>query len=160
MGAGGALVIAGLVLGGMTARADAPELKSKTRDPERLAPFGLMLDAGIPEGTGLSPVFRPSRFVRLHAGGTHNSIRMGGRAGLTVLPMQGWYTPSFSFEVGQTLPGNSGKLARRMADGSQPPIFSMELAQPYGDNVGKDAKGGRFVYMMPSAKFGLVFYFG
>ncbi|WP_224367765.1 hypothetical protein [Hyalangium versicolor] len=202
MGAVGALVAAGLLLGAMEARAEAPELKEKTRDPERLAPFGLLLDAGIPEGAGLSAAFRPSRAVRLHLGATHNGIRLGGRAGITLLPMRGWYTPSFTFEVGHTLSGNSDKVARRMADTSQPPLFAMErvgysyasthlgfevgapgnftvflragvswveldvpnvedLAEPFIASLGETgAKGGRFFYMMPSAKFGLIVYFG
>jgi hypothetical protein len=202
MGAGGALVIAGLVLSGATAWAEEPELKTKTQEAERLAPFGLMLEAGIPGGAGLSAAFRPSKSVRLEVGATHNGIRLGARAGLTLLPMQGWYTPSLSLEVGHALEGSTQTLARRMADLSQPPLFSMErvgftyasthlgfevgapgrytfflrgglswveldvpnvedLGEPFIDSLGKaGAKGGRFVYMMPSAKFGLILYFG
>ncbi len=202
MGAGGALVVVGLMLGGLTARAEAPQLKSKVRDPERLAPFGLMLDAGIPGGVGLSAAFRTSKSVRLHVGATHNGIRLGARAGITLLPMQGSYTPSVSLEVGHAFSGDSRTLARRMADLSQPPLFSMErvgftyasthlgfelgepghytlflrggmslvqlevpdvedLGEPFIDSLGKSgAKGGRFVYMMPSVKFGLILYFG
>jgi hypothetical protein len=197
-----ALSVAGLMLVGLAAQAEVPEVKGKTRDPEQLAPFGLLLDAGIPDGAGLSAAFRPSRSVRLHLGATHNGIRLGGRAGLTLLPMTGWYTPSFSFEVGHTLSGDAAKLARRMADVSQPPIHSMErvgysyasthlgfelggpgnftffvragvswieldvpnveqLGHPFIESLGETgAKGGRFVYMMPSAKLGMVFYFG
>lgn len=202
MGAGSALVVAGLVLGGLTARADALEVHEKTRETERLAPFGLLLDAGIPDGAGLSAAFRTSKSVRLEVGATHNGIRVGARAGITLLPMQGWYTPSWSLEVGHALTGDSRTVARRMADLSQPPLFSMErvgftyasthagfelgqpgrytffvraglswieldvpdvedLAEPFIDCLGKSgAKGGRFVYMMPSAKLGLIVYFG
>ncbi|WP_224247107.1 hypothetical protein [Hyalangium gracile] len=197
-----ALVAAGLMLGGMTARAEAPQVKRSTNDPERLAPFGLLLDAGIPDGPGLSAAFRPTRRVRLHLGATHNGIRLGGRAGITLLPKRGWYTPSFTFEVGHTLTVSSDTVARRMADISQPPLFSMErvgysyasthlgfevgkpgdvmfflragvswvelhvpnvedLAEPFIRSLGESgAQGGRFIYMMPSAKFGLVLYFG
>lgn len=198
----GALVVAGLMLGGVTARAEAPEVARSTQDPERLAPFGLLLDAGLPEGAGLSAAFRPTRTVRLHLGATHNGLRLGGRAGITLLPMHGWYTPSFTFEVGHTLAGNANTLARRMADTSQPPLLAMErvgysyasthlgfelgqpgsfmvflragvswieldvpnvedLAEPFITSLGETgAKGGRFIYMMPSAKFGLLVYFG
>lgn len=197
-----ALVVAGLMLGGATARAELPEVTRRTQDPERLAPFGLVLDAGIPGGPGLSAAFRPSRFVRLHVGATHNGIRMGGRAGLTLLPLRGWFTPSTSFEVGHALSGNADKLARRMADSALPPLHSMEyvgysyasthLGFEFGDprsfmisvragmsliqldvpnvealdesflrTLGESsARGGRFVYTMPSAKLGLIFYFG
>jgi hypothetical protein len=202
MGAVVALMVAGLMLGGMEAQAETPEVNGKKQDPERLAPFGLLLDAGIPDGAGLSAAFRPSRSVRLHLGATHNGIRLGGRAGVTLLPVDRWYSPSFSFEVGHTLSGSARKLARRMADSSQLPLFSMErvgytyasthlgfelgepgsytfflrgglswieldvpnveeLGEPFKARLGEQgAKGGRFVYMMPSAKFGLVVYFG
>jgi hypothetical protein len=197
-----ALAIAGLMLGGATARAEAPEVKSTTRDPERLAPFGLLLDAGIPDGAGLSAAFRPAKKVRLHLGATHNGLRLGGRAGITWLPKPGGFTPSFTFEVGHTLTGDTARLARRMADTSMPPINSMErvgysyasthvgfelgdpsgfmfflragvswieldvpnvesLGEPFIQSLGESgAQGGRFVYMMPSAKLGLVLYFG
>ncbi|MFL5343172.1 MAG: hypothetical protein ACJ8AT_00155 [Hyalangium sp.] len=202
MGAGRALVVAGLVLGGLTARAEAPELHAKTRETEQLAPFGLLLDAGIPDGAGLSAALRASRSVRLEVGATHNGIRLGARAGITLLPMQGWYTPSLSLEVGHALAGDSRTVARRMADLSQPPLFSMErvgftyasthagfevgepgrytffvrgglswielevpdvedLGEPFINSLGKTgARGGRFNYMMPSAKLGLILYFG
>jgi hypothetical protein len=198
----GVLVAAELMLGGATARAEAPELAGKTQDPERLAPFGLLLDAGLPEGAGLSAAFRPTKTVRLHLGATHNGLRLGGRAGITLLPKQDGYTPSLTFEVGHTLAGNADKLARRMADTSQPPLLAMErvgysyasthlgfelgrpgnftvflragvswieldvpnvedLAEPFIASLGETgAKGGRFVYMMPSAKFGFLIYFG
>jgi hypothetical protein len=184
------------------ARAEAPEVKSQTRDPERLAPFGLMLDAGIPGGAGLSAAFHPSRSVRLHLGATHNGIRLGGRAGVTLLPWHGGFTPTLSFELGHTLAGNVRKLERRMADTSLPPIHSMErvgysyasthlgfefgepgavtfflraglswveldvpnvekLGEPFLEQLGElGAKGGRFLYTVPSAKLGLVLYFG
>lgn len=196
------LAIAGLMLGAVTARAEAPEVKSKTRDPEWLAPFGLLLDAGIPDGAGLSAAFRPARPVRLHLGATHNGLRLGGRAGITLLPRPGGFTPSFTFEVGHTLTVDTARLARRMADSSLPPIHSMEcvgysyasthvgfelgepggfmfflragvswvdlevpnvesLGEPFIQSLGESsARGGEFLYMMPSAKLGLIIYFG
>jgi hypothetical protein len=202
IGALSALLAAGLMLAGSTARAEAPEVKRRSQDPERLAPFGLLLDAGIPGGPGLSAAFRPSRFVRLHMGATHNGVRMGGRAGITLLPKRGWYTPTASLEVGHTLCGDADKLARRMSDSSLPPLHSMErvgysyasthlgfefgepgrmmvslragvswlqvdvpnveaLGEPFIERLGAvSAEGGRFLYMLPSAKLGLILYFG
>ena len=198
----GALLVAGLMLGGTAARGQVSEVSRRTQDPERLAPFGLLLDAGVPGGAGLMGAFRPSRHVRLHVGATHNGIRLGGRAGLTLLPWSGRYTPSVSFEVGHTFTGDVNKLARRMADTSLPPTPAMErvgfsyasahlgfefgqprdvmffvrggvstvqlavpdvrgLAVPYLERLGIEAaRGGRFHSMMPSAKLGMIIYFG
>lgn len=124
----GALWVAGLMLGGTAAAAAGPvaEARWRTQDPERLAPFGLLLDAGVPGGAGLMGVFRPTRHVRLHVGATHNGIRLGGRAGLTLVPLSGGFTPSASFEVGHTFMGDVNRLARRMADTSLPPTPAME----------------------------------
>lgn len=202
MSAVSTLLVAGLMLGGPTAWAAASEVRSQKQDPEKLAPFGLLLDAGVPDGAGLSAAFRPSKTVRLHVGATHNGLRLGGRAGITLLPMQGPYTPSVTFEMGHALAGDVDRLARRMADTSLPPLQSMErvgytyasthLGFELGDPSGftffvragvswvelevpnvesldeafrtrlgeSGAQGGRFLYMMPSAKLGLVFYFG
>jgi len=146
--------------------------------------------------------FRPSRHVRLHVGATHNGIRLGGRAGLTLLPWTGGYTPSASFEVGHTFMGDVRRLARRMADTSQLPTPAMErvgfsyasthlgfefgnprdvmffvrggvsvvqlavpdvrgLAVPYLERLGiEGARGGRFHSLIPSAKLGMILYFG
>ncbi|HEX8702778.1 MAG TPA: hypothetical protein VF815_28345 [Myxococcaceae bacterium] len=197
-----ALVVAGLMLSGTAAWGQVSEVSRKTQDPERLAPFGLLLDAGVPGGAGLMGAFRPSRHVRLHVGATHNGIRLGGRAGLTLLPWSGSYTPSVSFEVGHTFMGDVNRLARRMADTSLPPTPAMErvgfsyasthlgfefgnpqdvmffvrgglsvvqvavpdvrgLAVPYLEQLGTEgARGGRFHSLMPSAKLGMILYFG
>jgi hypothetical protein len=190
------------MLGGPTAWAAAPEVKSQKQDPERMAPFGLLLDAGIPGGAGLSAAFRPNKAVRLHVGATHNGLRLGGRAGITLLPLPGRFTPSATLEVGHALAGDVDRLARRMADPSLPPVQSMErvgysyasthlgfelgnpsrymffvrggaswveldvpnveaLGEPFIGRLGESgAQGGRFLYMMPSAKIGLIVYFG
>jgi hypothetical protein len=202
MRAGVELLVAGLMLVGPSAWAQASEVKRKVQDPERLAPFGLMLEAGMPEGSGLSAALRPSRHLRLHVGATHNGLRLGGRAGMTLLPMRGGFTPSASFEVGHALAVDAEKLSRRLADRAQQPIHSMDrvgysyasthlgfelgeprrymfflrggvswvrlevpnvedLQEPFLSSLGDTgAKGGRFLYMMPSAKLGLIVYFG
>jgi hypothetical protein len=140
--------------------------------------------------------------VRLHVGATHNGLRLGGRAGLTLLPLSGGYTPSVSFEVGHTFSGDVNKLAQRMADPSLPPTPSMErvgysyasshlgfefgepqrvmffvrggvslvqivvpdvrgLAEPLLERLGTEgAQGGRFHSVIPSAKLGMIVYFG
>ncbi len=198
----GALLVAGLMLGGTAAAGPVSEVSRKTQDPERLAPFGLLLDAGVPGGAGLMGVYRPSRHVRLHVGATHNGIRLGGRAGLTLLPFTSRYTPSASFEVGHTFMGDVNRLARRMADTSLPPTPTMErvgfsyasahvgfefgeprrvtffvrggvsrvqlavpdvrgLKVPFLERIGSEgARGGRFHFTMPSAKLGMILYFG
>jgi hypothetical protein len=126
MGVVSTLAAVMVVLSAQVALAQTRELRRRTQDPERLAPFGLMLDAGIPEGAGLSVAFRPSPFVRLHLGAAHNGLRGGGRAGLTLLPLRGSMSPSFTFEVGHAQPADARALSRRLEDRTQPPSSSME----------------------------------
>jgi len=136
MGAVSALTALGLVLTAQVAIAmevaptpittPAAELRRRTQDPERLAPFGLMLDAGVPEGAGLSVSFRPRREVRLHLGGTHNGIRAGARAGLTLLPTRGWLKPALTLELGHAQPADARCLERRLADRTLLPSPSFE----------------------------------
>lgn len=106
--------------------APAGVVQRRTQDPERLAPFGLMLDAGVTEGAGLSVSFQPTRAVRLHLGGTHNGMRPGARAGLTLLPLRGWMTPALSLELGHARPADARCLERRLADRTLPPSPSFE----------------------------------
>lgn len=136
MGAVSALTALGLMLTAQAAPASgmrpdaglvtAAQVQRRTQDPERLAPFGLMLDAGVTEGAGLSVSFRPARLVRLHLGGTHNGMRPGARAGLTLLPLRGWVTPALSLELGHAQPADARCLERRLADRTLLPSPSFE----------------------------------
>ncbi|QAT87858.1 hypothetical protein EJ065_6329 [Corallococcus coralloides] len=112
-----------------TPQVQAPQMEGRRRlsnDPERLAPFGLMLDAGMPEGAGLSGVLRPSQHLRIHLGGAHNGLRGALRAGLTLLPLKGKLSPSFSWEFGHAQAASTKTLNRRLADSTQLPTSSME----------------------------------
>ncbi|NOK14709.1 hypothetical protein [Corallococcus exercitus] len=107
-------------------QAQQGEGRRRMNDPERLAPFGLMLDAGMPEGAGLSGVLRPSPYLRLHFGGAHNGLRGALRAGVTLLPLRGKLSPSFSWEFGHAQAASTKTLNRRLADSTQLPTSSME----------------------------------
>ncbi|RYZ35303.1 MAG: hypothetical protein EOO71_35925 [Myxococcaceae bacterium] len=126
MGAVSIITAVCAVLAAHTAIAQTQELRRRTSDPERLAPFGLMLDAGMPEGAGLSAVFRPSPHVRLHIGGAHNGLRAAARLGLTLLPLRGTFSPSLSLELGHAQAASTETLNRRLADRTLLPASSME----------------------------------
>ncbi len=123
----------GMVLALGEARAQAARVERRVADPERLAPFGLMLDAGVTEGTGLSVAVQPTRAVRLHLGATHNGIRVGGRVGVTLMPLRQRVSPTLSFEFGHALPGDMDALIRRLTDRTQPPAPALEhVGYTYG----------------------------
>jgi hypothetical protein len=156
----------------------------------------------VTEGTGLSVALRPSRHVRVHLGATHNGLRVGGRVGLTLVPVRARVAPALTLEVGHARKGDVEALERRLADQTQPPAPSQErvgytygsahlglefeltrrctffvrggasvlelsapnlegLADPFRSRLGqRELRGGSFRTVMPSAKLGLVAYFG
>ncbi|NTX11821.1 hypothetical protein HUA76_13555 [Myxococcus sp. CA056] len=66
-------------------------------EPYRL---GLLVDAGAPHGIGVSAVFKPLPWLRLQAGPTTNTLSLGFRGGLSLLPMQTFISPSINVEGG------------------------------------------------------------
>ncbi|MBU8895248.1 hypothetical protein DRW03_06745 [Corallococcus sp. H22C18031201] len=115
-----------MVLAGQGVQAQNREPGRSPQDPERLSPFGLMLDAGMPGGAGFSVAFRPSPHLQLHLGAAHNGLRGAARAGLTLLPLRGNVSPSLTLEAGHAQPADAQALSRRLEDRTQPPSSSME----------------------------------
>jgi hypothetical protein len=178
------------------------EVRLRWQDPERLAPFGLMLDANLPETMGWSAVFRPSPRLRLQMGGAHNGLRLGGRVAVTLRPLPSGASPSVSFELGHAFACGAMALNRRLSDSSQMPSPTMDrvgysyasvhlgfeagapgrymffarggmswmqldvpnleaLAEPFLANLSAlEVRGGRFLSARPSARLGLIVYFG
>lgn len=88
--------------------------------------FGVMADAGLPDGANASLVFRPFSWLRAHGGGGSNMISKGVRAGVTLLPFGGG--PSATLEAGHYFEGDANGLARRFAGAS----FQSELLERVG----------------------------
>jgi hypothetical protein len=72
--------------------------------------FGMMLDAGAPDGFGASAVFRPFQFLRLQLGAITTTSAFGIRGGVAYVPFNFWVTPSANFEVGRMFEGSTGFL--------------------------------------------------
>ncbi|AGC48259.1 hypothetical protein MYSTI_06987 [Myxococcus stipitatus DSM 14675] len=68
--------------------------------PEQRYRFGLLVDAGAPHGIGLSAVLKPLPWLRLQAGPTTNTLSLGVRGGLSILPFQTFIAPSLNAEAG------------------------------------------------------------
>ncbi len=90
----------------------APAAESK---PD-LTHFGVLLDAGLPDGAGASVVFRPWSFLRVHAGVTSILFSTGFRGGVSYVPFNFFITPSLTVEGGY-LPSGDANVAVRMATG-------------------------------------------
>jgi hypothetical protein len=71
-------------------------------DPARGLPrFGLMLDAGVPDGAVLSAVFRPVAPLRFSLGGAYNVAGYGVRGGIGWTPFRWAVSPTLNVEAGR-----------------------------------------------------------
>lgn len=75
-----------------------------------LARYGILFDAAVPDGFGLSFAYRPHWAVRLSLGGTHNILAPGIRAGVSAVPFQSAVTPSISIDAGHVFAADVGKV--------------------------------------------------
>lgn len=91
-------------------------LEATSHDKQHPPRFGLLLDAGIPDGLGASIVYRPIKLVRLHAGATHNFVAPGVRAGATLVPFHFFVTPTATVEAGHYFEGDANWIVRVLSD--------------------------------------------
>ncbi|MDC0713236.1 autotransporter outer membrane beta-barrel domain-containing protein [Stigmatella sp. ncwal1] len=89
--------------------------------PERtpaLPMLGISLDAGVPDGVGVSAVVRPLPWLRVHGGVTSNTLSLGLRAGASWVPLTTLVSPSLNVDVGHYFSAKYNKLVDRL--GSNP----------------------------------------
>jgi hypothetical protein len=67
--------------------------------------LGLQLDAGVPDVTALSVIYRPWSYVRFNGGMLYNTASYGVRAGASIQPYFP-IAPSLNVEVGHYFDGN------------------------------------------------------
>lgn len=73
--------------------------------------WGLVVDAGFPEGGTVSLLFRPVPSVRFFAGPAWNWVGFGLQGGVAVAPWQLALTPVLSVEVGRYFSADASFLA-------------------------------------------------
>jgi hypothetical protein len=87
-------------------------------DSPALRRLGVSLDAGVPDGIGISAVVRPVGWLRLHGGVTSNTLSFGLRAGASWVPLAATVSPSLNVDVGHYFDADYNKLVDRL--GSNP----------------------------------------
>jgi hypothetical protein len=95
--------------------------------------LGVLVDAGFPDGAGLSVAYRPCQWLRFQAGAMNNIVATGIRAGVSVIPFYFWITPALTLEGGHFFPGDVTWVARRVL---HRPDLSSPLLQHIGYNFG------------------------
>lgn len=101
-GALASLVTAVSLAGGAATAAASPQL-------------GISADVGVPDGGTASLSIAPLPLLRLHAGVSHNLVSPGVRAGVTLVPLSTWITPTLSLDVGHYWEGDANPMARRLS---------------------------------------------
>jgi hypothetical protein len=76
--------------------------------------LGVMLDAGAPDGVGVSVVVRPVHWLRINGGPTTNTLSLGVRGGISLIPLSTFISPSINLEVGHYFNTNYNKLVDRL----------------------------------------------
>jgi hypothetical protein len=76
--------------------------------------LGVMLDVGAPDGIGLSVAVRPIRWLRINAGLATNTLSVGVRGGISLLPLSSIVSPSLNLDVGHYLDANYNDLIDRL----------------------------------------------
>lgn len=75
--------------------------------------WGLLLDAGFPQGAALSAVFRPVPHVRFWAGPAWDYVGFGVQGGVAVVPWHFAVTPVLSAELGRYFGADVSFVARQ-----------------------------------------------
>jgi hypothetical protein len=74
--------------------------------------FGIMADAGVPDGAVGSLVLRPWKWLRTSVGGGYNMVSKGVRGGISILPFG--RGPSLTVEAGRYFDGDANAAARKV----------------------------------------------
>jgi len=96
--------------------------------PPRARRFGLLFDAGLPEGASLALAFRPVPAIRLWAGPTWNYVAWGVGGGAALIPWHWAVSPSLSVEAGHFFSANLS----RFLSGSGAPTEVLPLLRAVG----------------------------
>ncbi len=118
--------------------------------------YGLQLDMGAPDVSGLSLVFRPYRYLRLEAGGNFNVLSGGLHGGVTVLPFHWGVVPTIHLEYGHMFDGDASKYAGNDANASTK-LALKQIGYDYADaQLGFEfGAQNRFVFFIRGGLFWL-----
>jgi hypothetical protein len=89
--------------------------------------LGVMLDVGAPDGVGISAVLRPAPWLRINAGLTTNTLSLGVRGGISLVPLSTFVSPSLNLDLGHYFDANYNELVNRLGG------IPLQSSAPIGD---------------------------
>lgn len=95
-----------------TAAAPPPQASSEADSGDGLK-LGALLDVGAPDGVGVSLVLRPAPWLRFNGGVTTNTLSLGVRGGISLVPLSTFIAPSLNLDVGHYFDANYNTLVKR-----------------------------------------------
>ncbi|WP_224372414.1 autotransporter outer membrane beta-barrel domain-containing protein [Hyalangium versicolor] len=104
-------------------------------DPASKFGLGAMLDVGAPDGIGVSIVVRPAQWLRVNGGVTTNTLSLGVRGGISLVPLSTFISPSLNLDVGHYFNANYNDLVDRLGG------IPLKTTAPF-DDVGYNYAGG------------------
>lgn len=132
------------------AHADSVGQIAARPDERRARVFGVMADAGVPDGANAALVLRPSPWLRLNGGGGTNSVSGGVRGGVSLIPFG--VGPSFNVDVGHYWAGEASGFVRRFTGIDRYPLADSLLrrvAYVYGNaQVGLELGSRAFTFFI------------
>lgn len=96
--------------------------------------LGFGLDLGFPDFLGVSGIFRPMHWLRLHAGPLYNGSGLGLRGGLSLVPFDFMVTPAATFEYGRYF-RSSGTSVMRTVNRFVEPDINLGAFEPLVRNL-------------------------
>ena len=72
-----------------------------------------LLDVGAPDGVGVSLVLRPAPWLRINGGVTTNTLSLGVRGGISLVPLSTFVSPSINLDLGHYFDANYNTLVDR-----------------------------------------------
>jgi hypothetical protein len=78
--------------------------------------LGVMLDVGAPDGVGFSAVVRPIEWLRINAGLTTNTLSLGVRGGISLVPLSTFVSPSLNADFGHYFDTRYNDLIDKLGD--------------------------------------------
>lgn len=89
-----------LALGTSSLALAQDSVEAPAEAPSSKVRIGAMLDVGAPDGVGVSAVVRPIEWLRINAGVTTNTISLGVRGGISLVPLSTLVSPSLNADFG------------------------------------------------------------
>jgi hypothetical protein len=105
----------------------SPPPAESPSDSSRRIGLGVMLDVGAPDGIGFSAVVRPLPWLRFNTGLTTNTLSIGVRGGVSLVPFSTLFSPSLNADLGHYFDADFNQLIDKLGG------IPLQASSPVGE---------------------------